>query len=135
MSLRNVSFLLLACLIFASCEEDKYAKYEGIWEGSYLGDEEGTWKIRVEENGISEGVAYPADSEGKSFIFRGSVNEDGELTMSATVFNKALIYEAFLTETDLSGSWSGDEGNFTGTWSGAKRVQEDRFPYGLLINS
>jgi hypothetical protein len=133
MTLRNVTFLLFACLIFASCKEDKFAKYEGIWDGSFSGNESGTMKIRIKEDGVSEGVAYPLDSEGQAFTFTGSVNEDGELTMSATVFNRSLIYEAFLTETDLTGYWSGDEGNLTGTWSGNKRVQEDRFPYGRLL--
>ncbi len=134
MSIRILSILLFACLVFTSCEEDKLAKYEGIWEGSYIGDEEGTFKIRIKENGISEGVAYPANTEGQSFIFTGSVNEDGELAMSASVFGRVAMYEAYLTETNLSGSWSDEEGDFSGTWSGTKRVQEDRFPYGLLLN-
>ncbi|HKK39589.1 MAG TPA: hypothetical protein VJ949_09245 [Cryomorphaceae bacterium] len=134
MSLRDLSILLFACLIFTSCEEDKFEKYEGIWDGTFIGNIEGTWKIRVKENGTTEGVAYPIDSEGRSFIFRGSVNEDGELSMSATVFGRMMIYEAFLTETDLSGSWSGDEGSLSGTWSGTKRIREDQFPYGLLLN-
>ncbi|MCZ4409520.1 hypothetical protein O3Q51_11915 [Cryomorphaceae bacterium 1068] len=135
MSFRNLSILLFACFVFTSCEEDKLAKYEGIWEGAYIGDEEGTWKIRIQDNGVSEGVAYPSGNEGdQSFVFVGSVNEEGELVMSATVFGRVAIYEAFLTETDLSGSWSDEEGDFSGTWSGTKRKQEDQFPYGLLLN-
>jgi hypothetical protein len=135
MSFRNLSILLFACLLFISCEEDKLAKYEGIWEGSYIGDEAGTLKIRIKDNGISEGVAYPEDAEdGQSFVFTGAVNDDGELAMSATVFGRVVIYEAYLTESNLSGSWSDQEENFSGTWECAKRVQEDQFPYSLLLN-
>lgn len=134
MSVRNLLCLLFACLIFVSCEEDKLAKFEGIWDGAFTGDEVGTLKIRITEDGISEGVAYPVESEGnQSFIFKGSVNEDGELTMTATVFGRDAIYNAFLSETELSGSWTAEEGNFTGSWSATKREQEDNFPYGLIL--
>jgi hypothetical protein len=134
MSIRNLSFLLFACLIFTSCEEDKLEKYEGVWDCSFTGDESGTMKIRIKEDGISEGVAYPVESDNQSFVFTGSVNEDGELTMMATVFGRVAIYDAHLSETELSGSWSAEENNFTGTWSGTKREQEDQFPYGRLLN-
>jgi len=136
MSIRSLSFLLFICLLFASCKEDELTKYEGIWDGSYTGTQSGTLKIRIKEDGISEGVAIPSESgEGQSFVFKGSVNEDGELTMTATVFGRNLVYNAFLTETELSGTWTAEEGNFTGTWSATKRVQEENFPYGLLLNS
>jgi len=135
MSFRTLSFLLFACLILASCEEDKLEQYEGIWDGSYAGDEVGTMTIRIKEDGISQGVAYPEEAEeGQSFVFTGSVNEDGEITMTANVFGRVATYNAFVTETELTGSWIADGGNFQGTWSATKRVNEDRFPYNTLLN-
>ncbi|MGB6037947.1 MAG: hypothetical protein WBG42_16850 [Cryomorphaceae bacterium] len=135
MTIRHLSFLLFICLIFASCKEDELTKYEGIWDGTFEGDELGTLKVRIKEDGVSEGVAYPAESgNDQSFVFKGSVNEDGELTMTTTVFGRDMVYNAFLTETELSGTWIAEEGNFNGTWAATKRVREDRFPYGPLLN-
>jgi hypothetical protein len=131
---RLTILLVLATFIFASCKDDEQAKYEGIWEGVYAGDESGTWKIRIDEEGTSQGVAYPSDSEDQSFIFIGAVDEDGELRMTATVFGRVAIYEAFLTETNLTGEWHSEEGNFDGTWTGTKRERDDNFPYGLILN-
>lgn len=133
MSVRNLFILLFASLIFASCEENKLKDYEGIWEGTFTGSSDGTWKIGIDEDGVAQGVATP-ELEETGFIILGSVNEDGELTMTASVFGRDVVYSASLSETTHTGSWSSDDDNFSGTWEGSKRVNEEQFPYGLLLN-
>lgn len=134
MLIRLSTAIILCCLIFASCKENEQAKYEGVWEGTYSGDEVGTWKMHIDEDGTSQGVVSPANPNYRSFKFTGSVNGDGELSMSAAVFGSIAAYDAFLTESDLSGSWNFEEGTIVGAWSGAKKERENRFPYQMLLN-
>jgi len=119
--------------MLSSCNNNNTSQYEGIWEGTFNGDREGTWKIGIEDEGKARGVMTPLDEE-LGFTVEGNVNGDGELIMTATVFGRDAVYRAFLSETDLSGDWTAQEDDFSGSWSGSKNQNEDNFPYNLILN-
>ena len=132
MLLRFLTVATLIIFLFSSCNDDNTDQYEGVWEGAFNGDKEGTWKIGIEDEGAARGVMRPS-GEDRGFSINGKVNEDGELTMSANVLGRDILYEAFLTETTLEGNWSAQDDAFEGDWSGTKNEREERFPYGLIL--
>ncbi|MEM9051943.1 MAG: hypothetical protein AAGC47_07830 [Bacteroidota bacterium] len=132
MFIRTLTLVSLAACLFVSCDTDNTDQYEGIWQGSFAGDREGTWKIGIESDGAARGSMTPKGEE-QGFSISGSVNEDGELVMTAVVFGRDAVYNAVLTETYLNGNWSAQDNAFEGEWSGAKNEQDERFPYGLIL--
>ena len=133
MFIRRLTLVSLAACLMVSCDSDNTDQYEGIWEGNFDGDREGSWKIGIDEDGAAKGVMTPVD-QSQGFSLSGNVNESGELVMTAVVLGRDAVYNAFLTETNLAGDWSAQENDFRGSWSGTKNEQEDSFPYGLLLN-
>lgn len=121
-------------MIILSCKDDPYDRYEGVWEGTFDGTEEGTWRFLIESDGDIKGGAIPEGFDGNSFIINGFITEDGEVSLEANVLNRKLEYQAYASETELSGTWISEDGSNEGTWEGSKRPTEDGFPYNLIFN-
>jgi hypothetical protein len=130
---RILAFILLSFALI-SCSDEPYAKYEGVWEGSFSGSESGSWRFVVESDGNIRGVARAESVNNQSFSINGLITEDGEVSLEANVLNSGLFFDAFATENSLSGSWSSGNAGFAGTWEGTKRPEEESFPYNLIFN-
>ena len=133
MTLHKLLLICFSSLLLVSCNNDNLDQYEGVWQGSFAGDRAGTWKIGIDEDGSAKGVMTPVD-QSQGFSLSGRVNDSGELVMTAIVFGRDAVYNAFLTESNLDGNWNAQENDFRGTWSGTKNKRDNRFPYGLIIN-
>ena len=127
---KSLSIALMLCFILVqtSCsgddainkEEDIFLKYKGIWNGTYLGDDEGTWTATIDETGHFSGTVT-SDNFNTSFVLEGNVDQKGKLM--AVYKNSGTeigIFEGNITKTSGTGTWTNRTSNLQGSWAGEK---------------
>ena len=117
------SLLLALLLIFSiSCSEDEepYADYEGNWSGSYSGADTGSWSVVVNEKGKVSGTATSDSLPEFPFSFSGTVSTSGNFNAQVPLFQDTIVYTGQLKGKSASGTWSGQDSSFVGTWQGTK---------------
>ena len=89
----------------------------GIYNGTYSGDDSGTWSIVVDSDGVitGSGCSTVALSE---FDIRGEVTSDGELSSFGFASNGNFLGSFDASSGNFSGNWAAD--GDTGTYSGLK---------------
>jgi len=97
--------------------------YQGIWNGTYSGDDHGTWTATVDDNGVATGSAT-SEIYSATYSLNGTVNlENGQF--SATIGEASTgaefsgQFSVSNTETTGSGSWTNESLNMTGVWEGS----------------
>ncbi len=90
----------------------------GKYQGSFDGDDTGTWNVTIDVDGSITGVST-SDTYG-SDIVSGSVASSGQAGMSGTVGGTVFL-GSFNRNGNVSGTWSDDEdsGTFTGNRTAA----------------
>ena len=134
MNLRNIFAIIVLALLAGACSEDKYEKYEGVWEGSFEGDRKATLLILVDENGEVIAGAQLTDTINQSFNLGGVISEDGDVTLDASVPERKMRFDGFATESNMTGTWIVSPDSISGTWTATKREGSNAFPYFLIFN-
>lgn len=134
MDLRNIFAITLLALLVGACSENKYEKYEGVWEGNFEGDREATLLIFIAENGEIRAGATVTDTTNQSFNLGGVISEDGDVTLDASVLGREMRFDGFATESNMTGTWILTPDSISGTWTATKREGSNAFPYFLIFN-
>jgi len=87
-----------------------FSEISGEWEGRYTGDERGTFKGQISNNGSISG------NTSLGYIIDGSVNEDGDIKMSFGEINSGAIFEGYYKNNRFIGTWNNDYYNLSGTF-------------------
>lgn len=119
-------FLIAGFLSFVSCDSDDnttvnpYAQFQGNWSGTFSGDDEGIWRVTIDENGVATGV-LESNTAFAPFDLEGQVSANGEVSAEYYDAGGQLAGQlsGIMTETTVSGNWSSGWGPM-GTWSGNK---------------
>ncbi len=99
-----------------SSGNDGLSAYDGIYSGEVYADGEsiGNWAFIVDS-----GTIY--SSSGSDFDLSGTVNEDGEVTVSTTDDEDNTInVSGTISGDEFSGTWVYEDGSNSGTMSGSK---------------
>lgn len=134
MNIRNIFAIILLALLASACSEDKYEKYEGVWEGSFEGDRQAVLLILVDENGEIRAGATVTDTTDQSFNLGGVISEDGDVTLNASVLGRDMRFDGFATESNMTGTWFVSPDSLSGSWKATKREGSNAFPYFLIFN-
>lgn len=119
-------FLILGLLSLVSCDSDDnttvnpYAQFQGNWSGTFSGDDEGIWRVTIDENGVATGT-LESNTMFAPFDLEGQVSANGEVSAEYYDAGGQLAGQlsGIMTETTVSGNWSSGWGPM-GTWSGNK---------------
>ena len=120
-------FLIVGLLSLVSCDSDDnttvnpYAQFQGNWSGTFSGDDEGIWRVTIDENGVATGV-LESNTAFAPFDLEGQVSANGEV--SAEYYDAGGSQVGTMTgimiETNATGTWSSPSWEMEGTWSGSK---------------
>lgn len=119
-------FLIAGFLSLVSCDSDDnttvnpYAQFQGNWSGTFSGDDEGIWRVTIDENGVATGV-LESNTAFAPFDLEGQVSANGEVSAEYYDVGGQLAGQltGTMTATTVSGNWSSSWGSM-GTWSGNK---------------
>ncbi|WP_277632641.1 hypothetical protein [Avrilella dinanensis] len=119
-------FLIAGFLSLVSCDSDDnttvnpYAQFQGNWSGTFSGDDEGIWRVTIDENGVATGV-LESNTAFAPFDLEGQVSANGEVSAEYYDAGGQLAGQlsGIMTATTVSGNWSSGWGPM-GTWSGNK---------------
>ena len=97
--MKKLLLLLLCVPLLFSCREKKdnekekskinFSEISGEWEGTYTGDDRGTFKGQISNNGSISG------NTSLGYIIDGIVNEDGDIKMSFGEVSSGTIFEGY----------------------------------------
>jgi hypothetical protein len=129
--LKLTLFIFVSALFMASCQEDEPAAdpqpvdtsnpYMGDWEGTFEGDDNGTWNIVVDKEGDFTGQLFSENAQ-SNHPMNGSFAEDGTLTATIDVDGVIIDFTGKGTNGNTaSGTWSNPAFMISGTWSGNKK--------------
>ncbi len=97
---------------------DLFTAYSGLYEGSFTGDDSGTWSMTVDENGVISGDGI-SDTDG-NFTITGQVSSDGNASVGSTSTG-ATFFGLIDVDDNFSGSWTNTFSNDSGTFTGTKQ--------------
>lgn len=114
--------ILLVSILNTSCSNDveNNSQYEGIWKGTYTGDEDsGTWEVDITSNGSLNGT-FTSSSANFTIELNGNVDSNGHLeaTYEYLMFNGEFTGD--IEGNNASGVWENNTDDFNGTWEGSK---------------
>jgi len=123
--------LLMVCFVLVACSKDDgdddqelMAQYLGPWQGTYAGDDSGTWMITIFEDGTVTGSAFSSTSL-TNLDITGQVNPDGNINLTAGTVSNNATFTGSLNATNgtASGTWQNATSTppSQGTWVGTKQ--------------
>lgn len=93
--------------------------YAGIYEGTFTGDDSGSFNVSIATNGVITGAGN-SNKLGEFSIF-GSLGTDGSFTLAAGGTNTGATYSGIITaDKMISGTWNNGDvlnGTFSGQFS------------------
>lgn len=108
------TFLLLAC-----SNDNTISSFQGQWNGTFKGDDMGTWNAQIMSQGVVTGTATSDVSNNPDQI-SGSVDEDGQFSATVGSTISGTIFTGQFSGNRVSGSWVNQENNMEGSWEGEK---------------
>ena len=122
--MKKILLLVVMMLLLVSCSrEDDVVKssFQGVWSGIYQGNDSGTWKVNVGEDGSITG--WTKRYTGTQFVISGSVDSGGNL--SAVIGNSGTGGEfkgVLRSDKTCSGTWKNITTSpiMSGNWNGSK---------------
>ena len=95
----------------------------GQYQGTFTGDDAGTWSITVDTDGVVTGESI-SNTYGTDTV-SGNISSDGESSIDGTA-GSSVFSGSFNRDGTVNGTWNDDEGD-TGTFTG-KRVTAITIP-------
>ena len=126
--MKKLLLLLLCVPLLFSCGKKKdnekekskinFSKIIGEWEGTYTGDERGTFKGHISINGSISGITS------LGYNIDGTVNADGDIKMSFGEVSSGTIFEGYYKNNRFIGTWNNDHYNLSGTFIAEKNKRK-----------
>lgn len=120
--MRNLILLLAFGLFISSCSETATTNvFNGLWSGTYDGEDEGTWSVIIDEDGNVSGNAFSTILS-QSQQVSGTVNDDGDFTATVGNTSQGSTFSGQLNEDNTaSGTWTNSAFSTDGTWMGSRQ--------------
>ena len=99
--------------------------YQGIWNGTYSGDDSGTWTATVDDKGVATGSATSAVYSA-TYNLNGTVNlKNGQFSATIGEVSTGTKFSGQFTVSSTatigSGTWTNESLNMTGVWEGSMK--------------
>ena len=95
------------------------ANFAGIYEGTFSGDDYGTFRITISDDGYISGTAYSEKYYEIEYV-EGYVDLSGDFSVSGSSSDGAT-FVGRISSNKISGSWKNRYYNMSGTCSGIKK--------------
>ena len=92
-----------------------------IYQGTYSGDDNGTWKSTISTDGKFTGTATSNLAPNYPFTINGTVSNTGVIEAKYSYLSYTASFKGQITGSEASGTWKTDTLNLGGTWSGKKQ--------------
>ena len=90
----------------------------GAWQGTYSGDDSGTFQMTINAQGKISGSATSTNT-GETFTLTGSVkNSDGGFSAGST--SNGATFTGTVAGTSMNGTWESSQYGTSGTFTGSK---------------
>lgn len=115
----NLLFLCLMALIaVSSCKKgDDPIDYSGKWEGTFSGEDNGTFSVTISSQNQISGSGY-SNNWSESFSLTGTVDADG--AFNAGNASTGAVFTGAIKGTNISGNWNNQAASESGTFKGQK---------------
>jgi len=127
---KNLTLLLLISF-FLACDyepiqiiENPINEFEGLWSGSFEGDDNGTWTFSIEDSGQVSGSLTSKD-DNLIYALSGSVNSFGRLELLINLNSNVGSFVGNLNNGFLSGTFQNSDDNKEGVFSGRKSTDDE----------
>jgi len=89
--------------------------FEGVWKGSFSGNDEGTVTVQVFHDGNVSGVGY-STKYNESFTASGTINNMGKANITIGKVSTGSSFKGQFTNMVASGTWENDWVGWSGKW-------------------
>lgn len=128
--LNSLVLIALLCVgtFISSCkkDDDEPAKtenaYKGSWEGTFTGDDAGTWTATISGSGAITGSVKSNNLPGTSFPVSGSVSSAGKFEAVTIIMGDSVVFTGDGSGGSVAaGLWENANAGLVGIWSGEKK--------------
>ncbi len=118
----TASLLVIISLFACNSKDEEYVfPYTGNYQGTYSGDDNGTWKSTISTDGKFTGTATSNLAPNYPFTINGTVSNTGVIEAKYSYLSYTASFKGQITGSEASGTWKTDTLNLGGTWSGKKQ--------------
>ncbi len=122
-----ILFLLVSCLNENEQNDVKNptesSPFEGVWEGSFSGNDEGTVTVKVFHDGNVSGASY-STKYNESHALSGAIDDMGKANITIGKASTGASFKGqFTTNMVASGTWENDWIGWSGTWTANKKPE------------
>ena len=127
--IKLLSIVLLGMFALVGCTqeedpvvEDPKSAYMGTWEGTFSGDDSGTWTMLVDQEGAFSGTVYASGGQ-NPYPLTGTVDDTGAMEAYIDINGSILDFDGQVApdKVTASGTWGNPALKLTGTWEGSKQ--------------
>jgi hypothetical protein len=120
--MKKLASILGICLVIMtfSCSGDDDGgntsgdnEFQGSWSGIYSGDEEGTWALTINSEGVVSGLAN------NTLTIAGTITNQGDFSATVGTVTGGFTFIGAFAATTASGTWTNSD-DLSGSWSGTK---------------
>lgn len=125
LSILKSVFLIIFTVLITSCSNDDDSKsdfeFQGVWSGTYTGDDEGVWAVTVNSSGVATGTAT-SNFTSDTYTVSGNVDSEGGFLATIGSASTGTTFSGTMaTDETASGTWENTYTNKSGIWLGAKQ--------------
>ena len=127
MKLLKFSLILLtiSTFLFACSDDDDnndnnvnvFEQFQGNWEGTYSGGDNGTWTATIDDAGVVSGSASSITLS-QNYDLNGTVSESGIFTATVGTATSGATFTGQITDYTVSGTWINEGASLGGSWEG-----------------
>ena len=126
---RSILYLFLIFFAMASNSWCAQEDYDGLYAGTYSGDDNGVWMIGIDMNLGSFFWSYSTDTnqgDASSFNYLGEIGTIGRYTLPSTFLNAWQIdVEIDSSDGSVTGTWSDTDSDDSGILIATKIISSD----------
>lgn len=112
---------VIALIVVSSCKKaekgDDIIDYSGQWEGTFSGEDNGTFSVTINSQNQLSGSGYSTNWS-ESFSLTGTVQVDG--TFNAGNASTGAVFAGTINGSNLAGNWNNQSTSESGTFKGQK---------------
>jgi len=110
-----ILLVFVSVISFSSCSSDddnpSLNVFNGDWNGTFSGDNSGTWSVNISSQGVIDGFA-------DGLKVTGTVSSQGDFDATVGDVSGGSKFTGRLQGNQGSGVWSNVSTNESGTWEG-----------------
>lgn len=123
-SVKKLALILFSLVLFSCSKENPEPTFlemaAGRWQGTFSGDDNGTWTMTIQNDGKLIGELRSQNVPNIGFPGTGTLTAEGKISATIQVTESISEMTGSISNQKMTGTWKNDTNGIEGIWEGTK---------------